>query len=484
MNAPETARLLVGMEVHLQLKTRSKCFSAAPVGFGLEPNTLLDPVVMGLPGALPVLNREALRLAIRTGLALGCRVAELTKWDRKNYFYPDLPKGYQISQYDRPICFGGFVEIDDDEGNPKRVRVRRAHLEEDTGKSTHDEGGSKSRVDLNRAGTPLLEIVSEPDIASPDEAERYLDALREIVAWLGTSDGNMQEGNLRCEPNVNLVLPDGTRTPIVEVKNLNSVKAVGKAIRYETARQLAEWREHGRDASNTPRSTRGWDDAREVTVHQRTKESADDYRYFPEPDLPLVRVDAAFVERERAALPELPRARRARYARELGLGAYDAGVLTAEPALAAWFEAALADDRDPKVVANLVTGELLRHVNETGQALQDVALAPARLGELADLLAAGTVTPRTAKEVFREVVVSGASPAALVRERGLGRVEDRGAIEAACRAAVAAHPDAVADVQAGRTRALGRLMGTAMRELGGRADAGLVRETLLARVGG
>jgi aspartyl-tRNA(Asn)/glutamyl-tRNA(Gln) amidotransferase subunit B len=469
------------MEVHLQLKTRTKCFSAAPVAYGAEPNTQVDPVVLGLPGALPVLNVEALRLAVRTGLALGCRVAAVTKWDRKNYFYPDLPKGYQISQYDQPVCFGGGVEIDDDEGRPKTVRIRRAHLEEDTGKSFHDEKGSKSRLDFNRAGTPLLEIVTEPDIASAGEAERYLEALREIVAYVGSSDGNMQEGNLRCEPNVNLVYANGDRTPIVEIKNLNSVHNVGLAIRHEVERQDRAYREQGQTIKNTPRSTRGWDDVAGVTVHQRAKESADDYRYFPEPDLPPVRIDAAWVEAERARIPELPHARRHRYRARLGLSAYDAGVLTSSRALADWFEAALAGPqgpRDAKTVANWVTTELLRHLNESGTALEAVRLTPAGLGRLLDLVAAGTVNLRTARELFRELVTAGGDPAALVAARGLGQVSDAGQVEAACRAAIEAHPAAAADVRAGHEKALGRIVGAAMKSLGGRGNPAAIQAAL------
>jgi aspartyl-tRNA(Asn)/glutamyl-tRNA(Gln) amidotransferase subunit B len=474
-------RLLVGMEVHLQLKTRTKCFSACPVGPTGEPNALVDPVVLGLPGALPVLNREAVRLGVRTGLALGCRVAAVTKWDRKNYFYPDLPKGYQISQYDQPLCEGGAVEIEDDEGRPKRVRIRRAHLEEDTGKSFHDEKGTKSRVDFNRAGTPLLEIVTEPDIASPGEAERYLEALREIVAYVGTSDGNMQEGNLRCEPNVNLVYANGDRTPIVEIKNLNSVKNVGLAIRHEIERQDRAYRERGETQATTPRSTRGWDDVRGVTVHQRAKESADDYRYFPEPDLPPLALAPAWVDEERARLPELPRARRLRYTTALGLSAYDAGVLTATRELSEWFEAALARStgaRDPKAVANWVSTELLRHLNETGQSLGQVRLSPQGLGELVDLVADGTLNLRTARELFREVVSSGDSPARLAAQRGLAQVSDPGAVESACRAAILQHAAAAAEFQAGQEKAIGRLVGAAMKALGGKGNPAQVQATL------
>ncbi len=474
-------RLIVGMEVHLQLKTKTKCFSASPVMYGAEANTLVDPVVMGLPGALPVLNKEAVRLAIRTGLALDCTIADVTKWDRKNYFYRDLPKGYQISQYDQPLCFDGRLEIDDDEGNPKFVRIRRAHLEEDTGKSTHDEGGTKSRVDLNRAGTPLLEIVSEPDIASASEAVRYLDALREIVAYIGTSDGNMQEGNLRCDLNINLVFENGDRSPIVEVKNLNSVKAVELAIGYEIERQAEAYAQRGETIKNTARSTRGWHDEKLITVHQRTKESEDDYRYFPEPDLPPVRIPGAVVEAERATLPELPRARRERYQGEYDLSAYDAGVLTQDPAVSRWFEAAIGDAgraRDPKVVTNWVTGELLRYLNENKAAIGDVGLEPEALGELVDLVAADTINRRTAKELFRELVKDGGSPKQLVEARGLAQVSDRGAVEAAAQEAIAAQPQAADDVRAGNMKAIGRLIGETMKRLGGRGDPKVVQRVL------
>jgi aspartyl-tRNA(Asn)/glutamyl-tRNA(Gln) amidotransferase subunit B len=482
----DPGRLMVGMEVHLQLNTATKCFSASPYHFGADPNTLTDPTVMGLPGALPVLNREALRLAVRTGLAFGCEIAALTKWDRKNYFYPDLPKGYQISQFDKPLCTGGGIEIDDDEGNPKVIRLIRAHLEEDTGKSTHDEGGDKSRVDLNRAGAPLLEIVSEPDIASAAEAERYLDALREIVGYVGTSDGNMEEGNLRCEPNINLVFENGDKTPIVEVKNINSVRNVGLSIEAEVERQRAEYYDEGRTMANTPRSTRGWNDAQGATVHQRYKESADDYRYFPEPDLPPLEIARSFVATERAALPELPRARRRRYVEELGLSPYEAGVLTADPALSVWYEETLAGPtgrRDPKAVANWIQGELLRHLNEQKRRLCDLALSPAGLGELIDLQTAGTINARTAKELFREVIESGASPAALVAERGLGQVSDRAPVEAAVEAALELHAQAAADFRAGNEKARGRIFGEVMKQLGGRGDPKLVNEVLKERLG-
>ena len=482
MSAP-AYRVIVGMEVHLQLRTRTKCFCGCLAVYGAEPNVHVCDVCLGLPGALPVLNAEALRLGVRTGLALGCTVARRTKWDRKNYFYPDLPKGYQISQYDRPLCTDGAIEIDGDDGATRRVRIRRAHLEEDTGKSFHVAGTKHSRIDLNRCGTPLLEIVSEPDLASAEEAGRYLEELRRIVAYAGTSDGNMQEGNLRCEPNVNLVYENGDRTPIVEVKNVNSVAGVERAIRFEVERQDREYREHGRTSKNTPRSTRGFDDTTGTTVHQRTKESADDYRYFPDPDLPAVDVDPALVEAERAALPERPRARRLRYVQALQLSAYDAGVLTADRRVADWFEAALGPDRTAKTVANLLTGEVFARLNAAGKAIDAVPFPPARLGELAALVDGRVVNAPTAKQVLKLLWETGEAPAAAVARLGLAQVSDPEAVRAACEAAIAAEPSAAAALKAGNEKAGGRVVGHAMKALKGKGDPTLVQRTLRQLLG-
>ena len=471
-------RLIVGMEVHLQLRTKTKCFCPCPVVYGTDPNTNVCPVCLALPGALPVLNLEALRLGIRGGLALGCSIAARTKWDRKNYFYPDLPKGYQISQYDVPLCFGGGVEIDGDDGKPKTVRIRRAHLEEDTGKSFHVAGTPVSRIDLNRCGTPLLEIVSEPDLASAEEAGRYLDELRRIVAYAGVSDGNMQEGNLRCEPNVNLVYENGDRTPIVEVKNVNSVGGVERAIRFEAARQDAEYRTKGATSKNTPRSTRGWDDPSGATVHQRFKESADDYRYFPEPDVPPVDVARAMVDAERASMPELARARRSRYMATLGLSAYDAGVLTAERSVSDWYEAALQGGASAKTVGHLLTGEVFARLKELGKGVEAIPFPPHRLGELAALLDAKTINAGTGKQVLRAMWETGEAPDAIVAKAGLAQVSDPGAVRAACEAAIAQAAAAAADVRAGNEKAFGRLVGLAMRALAGKGDPAAVHATL------
>jgi aspartyl-tRNA(Asn)/glutamyl-tRNA(Gln) amidotransferase subunit B len=483
VSAPAAPRVIVGMEVHLQLKTRSKCFCRCVVSFGEQPNTTTCPVCLGLPGALPVLNREALRLAVRAGLALSCGIAPRTKWDRKNYFYPDLPKGYQISQYDVPLCAGGFLPIDADDGTEKRVRVRRAHLEEDTGKSFHVGVGKRSRIDFNRCGTPLLEIVTEPDLASAEEAGRYLQELRDVVAYVGVSDGNMEQGNLRCEPNVNLAYPNGDRTPIVEVKNVNSVKNVMDAIRFEAARQDAEYRERGTTSKTAPRSTRGWDDAKGETVHQRSKESADDYRYFPEPDLPPVDVEPSLVEAERASLPELPRALRQRLVGSLGLTPYDAGVISADPALARWFQAALAPGRDAKAVSNLVTQEVLRQVNAKGVPIDRFPVPPAAVGAVADLVTRGEISATAAKDVLRTMAETGESAADVVARRGLGQVSDEAAIEAACAQAIEGDPKAAADVRAGNDKAIGRLVGLTMKRLGGKGNPVMVNAALRRLLG-
>ena len=476
-------RLIVGMEVHLQLRTRTKCFCACVTAFGEAPNVNVCPVCLGLPGALPTLNAEAVRLAARAGLALGCTIATRTKWDRKNYFYPDLPKGYQISQYDEPLCVRGGIEIDADDGGSKVVRVTRAHLEEDTGKSFHAAGTKHTRIDLNRCGTPLLEIVSEPDLASAEEAVRYLDELRRIVAYAGVSDGDMEKGNLRCEPNVNLVYENGDRTPIVEVKNVNSVGGVERAIRFERDRQDREYREKGATMENTPRSTRGWDETKGETVHQRSKESADDYRYFPEPDLPPLDVPRALVEAERARLPEAPRARRTRYVEALRLSPYDAGVLTAERETADWYEAALAPGRSAKAVANLLTGEVFARLKESGAGVSSVPFPPARLGELADLVEKKVVNAGTAKQVLRRMWDSREAPAAIVESLGLGQVSDEATVRAACEAAIAAEPKAAADVRGGNDKAKGRLVGHAMRLLAGKGDPAVVNRILSTLLG-
>ncbi len=332
--------VLVGMEVHLQLNTQSKMFCRCPVKFGAPPNTLACPVCLGMPGSLPVPNRDAMIMALALATALECDLAQSTKFDRKNYYYPDLPKGYQISQYDRPLATGGGLEIVTESGDVKRIRLIRLHIEEDVGKSLHEDSSGLSRVDFNRAGTPLVEIVSEPDIASAEEARAYLNALRTLVKYLDISDGNMAEGNLRCEPNINLHIEDGgcvIKTPIVEVKNVNSVRNVELAIKLECKRQLEEYKEKGAAVESLPRSTRGFDDARDTTFVMRSKEEAHDYRYFPEPDIPPIHISGAWKAEAKERVPELPSQKRERFAVQYGLDAYHAEVLCRERGTAYYF---------------------------------------------------------------------------------------------------------------------------------------------------
>ena len=474
--------VLVGMEVHLQLRTKSKMFSPAPVRFGAPPNTLVDPVVLGLPGALPVPNREAITMALSLATALGATPAEVTGFDRKNYFYPDLPKGYQISQYDRPLATGGAVEVVTRDG-VRTVRLRRLHIEEDTGKSLHDDRGGLSRVDFNRAGTPLVEIVSEPDIASPEEARAYLNALRAVVRYLDISDANMQEGNLRCEPNVNLHIERGpsdvVETPIVEIKNLNSVRNVERALRFEIERQLAEYEEKGPAVAHEPRSTRGYDDGRDVTFLMRRKEAEHDYRYFPEPDIPPLTITDEWRAAAAARVPELPDAKRRRFMAEHGLNAYDAFTLCRERSTADYFERVVAADCAAKPAANWVLTELSRHANENKVPVAELGLAPAHLALLVGLVQGGRVARRTAaQQVLPAMLETGAEPQAIVSELGLAQIDDEAVLRDAARQAVAAHPQAVADYRAGKKKAIGALMGFVMQATQGKANSELVRSVV------
>jgi aspartyl-tRNA(Asn)/glutamyl-tRNA(Gln) amidotransferase subunit B len=469
------------MEVHLQLRTKSKMFCGCQVKFGAPVNTLVCPVCLGMPGSLPVPNREALTMALALATAMGCEIADLTKFDRKNYFYPDLPKGYQISQYDRPLATGGGVEVVTESG-VKTVRLRRLHIEEDVGKNLHDDARGLSRVDFNRAGTPLVEIVSEPDIASPEEARAYLNALRAIVHYLDVSDANMQEGNLRCEPNVNLHIEDGgktVKTPIIEVKNLNSVRNVERAVRFEIERQLAEYREKGAAVASLPRATRGYDDQRDQTFVMREKEEAHDYRYFPEPDIPPLGIGAAWRDEARARVPELPAARRRRFSEQFGLPAYDADTLTRERTTADYFEKVVAAGAPAKAASNWIGTDLARHANEKKVGVADLNLAPARLAALVRLAEEGKVSRQVAsKELLPRLLEGDEDPAALVGKLGLARIDDAGQIEEVCRRAIAGNAKAAADYKAGKAPALNSLKGFVMREMKGKADPAVVEAAL------
>ena len=478
-----TFQAAIGLEVHVQLATRSKMFCACATGFGAPPNSLVCPVCLGLPGALPVMNAEALRLTAVTGLLFGCAVASRCRWDRKQYFYPDMPKNYQISQYDQPICAGGAVDLHPlaypkdaqkalaAAGAPdKVVRLPRLHLEEGVAKSFHFEGASG--IDFNRAGTPLLEMVTEPDMTTPEEAFAFLSVVRQTLAQAGVSGADMEKGQLRCDCNVS-VRPAGQEQlgTKIEIKNLNSISGVRRALAHEIARQSAELAA-GRSLRQ---ETRGWDDAAGRTYLMRTKEVAADYRYFPDPDLPPVET-AKLVAAARAGLPETPAQRRARYAADFALGAYDAAVLAGDPALAAFFEesarhAAAATPPVPaKKLANWVLNDLAADLAAGGRELADLPLRPAALVELLGLVEAGRLNGTQAKEVFAVLAAEGGSPGVIARARGLEQVSDTAAIEALCDAVIAEHPQVVADFRAGNAAALNFLKGQVMKRSKGKAN--------------
>jgi aspartyl-tRNA(Asn)/glutamyl-tRNA(Gln) amidotransferase subunit B len=475
---------VIGLEVHAQLLTRSKLFCACSAEFGAPPNSHACPVCMAFPGVLPVTNRQAVEFAIRAGLATGSRIAPTSRWARKNYFYPDLPKAYQISMYEEPICIGGVVDFVLD-GEAKHVRLTRIHLEEDAGKNIHDAHADASLVDLNRAGVPLLEIVSEPDIRSPAEAAAYLRALRSILQYLEVCDGNMEEGSFRCDANIS-VRPAGTSTfgTRAEVKNMNSFRAVEHALEHEIARQI----EVVSGGGQVVQETRLWDAERERTRSMRSKEFAHDYRYFPEPDLPSLVVGEDWVDDVRRRLPELPAARRTRFERELGLPAYDAEVLTARRDVADYYEAALTRYRNPKAISNWVMESVLRIVREQklDERLRITAwpVAPENLAGLVALIDEGTISGKIAKTVFEEMVASGKPPAAIVAERGLVQVTDRGAIDAAVERVLAAYPDKVADYRGGKDKLFGFFVGQVMKATEGKANPKQVNELLQNRLRG
>jgi aspartyl-tRNA(Asn)/glutamyl-tRNA(Gln) amidotransferase subunit B len=473
---------VIGLEVHAQLLTRSKLFCACSAEFGAPPNSHTCPVCMAFPGVLPVTNRQAVEFAIRAGLATASRIAPTSRWARKNYFYPDLPKAYQISMYEAPICIGGAVRFVLD-GEEKRVRLTRIHLEEDAGKNIHDAHADASLVDLNRAGVPLVEIVSEPDIRSPAEAAAYLRELRSILQYLEVCDGNMEEGSFRCDANIS-VRPVGSTTlgTRAEVKNMNSFRAVERALEHEIARQI----ELVSGGGQVVQETRLWDAEREQTRSMRSKEFAHDYRYFPEPDLPPLVVGEDWVEDVRRRLPELPAPRRARFEHDLGLPAYDAEVLTARRDVADYYEAALARHRNPKAISNWVMESVLRIVREQklDERLRITAwpVAPENLAALVALIDEGTISGKIAKTVFEDMVASGKPPAAIVAERGLVQVTDRAAIDGAVERVLAAHPDKVAAYREGKDKLFGFFVGQVMKATDGKANPKQVNELLQKRL--
>jgi aspartyl-tRNA(Asn)/glutamyl-tRNA(Gln) amidotransferase subunit B len=467
---------IIGLEVHVQLQTNTKLFCGCPTTFGAPPNTQVCPTCLGLPGSLPVMNRRAFELAVRAALALDCRIAPFTKWDRKNYYYPDLPKGYQISQYDLPFSSDGFLEVSDPKGAfaPRRVGIIRVHLEEDAGKSMHDEAAGKadSRIDLNRAGTPLCEIVTQPDLRSPQEARAWLNELKLLLVYLGVSDCNMQEGSLRVDANVNLHIPvPGTgggparvaKTPIVEIKNMNSFRSVERALTYEAARQWEEWQATGAEMGRTPKQTRGWDDPAGVTRAQRHKEESSDYRYFPEPDLVPVTVSESDVAAARAAMGDPPTVLRRTLAERWMISSYDADVLVNQGReLVDYFEDLATRVGDGKLASNWMQQDVLRTLNERGGIIGDFPIRPDALADLIGRVQKGDFDTSRGREIFAEVLASGRSVADVVASLGIAAVGDDELL-ALCKELLAANPKIVADVQGGKEQAAAGLIGQAKK---------------------
>ena len=472
----------IGLEVHVQLKTRSKMFCASPVEFGAEPNTHTCPVCLGLPGALPVMNHEALRMTVLTGLMLGCDIAPICKFDRKNYFYPDMPKNYQISQYDMPLCTNGAVPLHDlaypkdAQKNivtpDKEVRLVRIHLEEDVAKSFHFENSTE--IDFNRAGTPLMEIVTRPEINSPEEAFAFLTALKQILIYAAVSDADMEKGQLRCDCNISVRPESQTELGAkIEIKNLNSISGVRRALAYEVRRQIAALE----NAETLQQETRGWNDATGETFLMRTKEFAHDYRYFPDPDLVPVKTEILLGE-VRQRVPELPNAKRARFVRQYQVSPYDAAVLANDLNLARYFETAAKGAKKPKNIANWVLNDLQNALSIAGKAINDCPIPPEALDELVDLIDSGKISGKQGKEVFAEMFASGRSAVAIVKEKGIEQLSDLSVIEKLCDQVIAANPKPVADFTAGNVASLNFLKGQVIKLSKGKANPQLVGQIL------
>lgn len=471
---------VIGLEVHAQLLTDTKIFCPCKTAFGARPNTQTCPVCLGMPGVLPVANEKVVRFAISLGVATGCTIADRSVFARKNYFYPDLPKGYQISQYEEPLARNGAIEIDVD-GDKKRVGILRIHMEEDAGKLIHDADRPLSRIDFNRTGVPLLEIVSEPDMRSSEEAVAYLRALRAILLYLGICDGNMEEGSFRCDANISLRPRGeegyGTRT---ELKNMNSFRHIHRALDYEIRRQAALL-----DAGETVvQETRLWDEARQATHGMRGKEEAQDYRYFPDPDLVTITVSPAWREEIAAALPELPAAKRERFKRDYGLPDYDATVLTSSRELADYFERVLEDFPGAKKASNFVMGELMRELKRDERDISRCPVPPGGLAELLNLVEDGAITGKLAKDVFTEMYHTGKAATEIVEEKGLAVERDEDALLSVIDEVLAAHPSEAEQYRGGKTKVLGFFMGQVMKRTKGKADPRLASELIKKRLGG
>ncbi len=474
---------VIGLEVHAQLLTDSKIFCGCSTRFGAEPNSQTCPVCLGMPGVLPVLNERAVEFAIRMGLATNCSIAPFSRFARKNYFYPDLPKGYQISQYELPLCSNGYVDIELEDGTEKRVGIIRIHLEEDAGKSIHDPAlaGEDTLVDLNRCGVPLIEIVSAPDLRTPQEAYAYLVRLKQLVTYLGICDGNMEEGSLRCDANVS-VRPVGSDTFGVktEVKNMNSFRNVERALTYEINRQIQVLESGGKIVQETLL----WDANEGIARPMRSKEEAHDYRYFPEPDLVPLEVSSDWIESIRASLPELPRARKKRFVEQYQIPEYDAGVLTMTRELADYYEAVAANCNEYKMVSNWVMGEVLRVLNEQKIDITAFPISPERLANLLKLIINKTISNNIAKTVFEEMLQSDKDPQAIVEEKGLAQVSDRSVIEKIVDQVIADNPKQLEQYRSGKTKVFGYFVGQVMRATKGKANPAIVNEILKEKLSG
>ena len=466
--------VVIGLEVHAQLKTKSKIFAPDGTEFGQEPNSQTSPITLGMPGVLPVLNREVVNMGILTGLALNCEIPERCKFDRKQYFYPDLPKGYQISQYDEPICINGYIDI-----KGKRIGITRAHLEEDAGKLVHAgaaglAGSSYSLVDLNRAGTPLLEIVSEPDMRSSEEARMYMEELRNIVRYIGVCDGNLEEGSMRCDANIS-IMPKGSKEfgTRAEIKNVNSFSALQRAIEYEIDRQIEIVEEGG----EVVQETRLWDDNARETKSMRGKEDAHDYRYFPEPDLMTLKISREWVQEIKDKMPELPEAKRQRYM-SLGLSEYDASVIVEQMGLALFFDEVLKLGATPKIAVNFIMGEIAAYLKEEHLEISETKLTPENLAELISLIEKNTISNNIGKQIIVDMMKSGEKASKIVESRGLSQISDEGAIKEICQKVADANPEQVEKYKAGKVQLLGFFVGQVMKETKGRANPKAVNDLM------
>lgn len=474
-----TYEILIGCEIHCELKTPTKAFCACENRYGGMPNTRVCPVCLGLPGAMPVPSKEFVELGAAAGYAFSCGINRFVTFDRKHYFYPDLVKGYQITQYDIPLCHDGHVMLDG-----KKVRLERIHLEEDVGKSIHREDGY-SYIDFNRSGVPLIEIVSKPDLSSPEEAARFMQTVREILRYIGVTEGNLEEGAMRCDANINLkILTNGTeyRTPISEIKNMNSFRSIRDACTYEAGRQLEEFRSNRQPYTAGYKNTMSWDDAAGRTVIQRTKNSFTDYRFVVEPDIPPVILDDAFLAQARSRVGELPAEKRDRFRREYGLSDSDAQTLTSERELAEWFEDAAKESGDPGKVANWILGELLAVRNDRNIDLADLPITPAHIAALVNALGSNIITSRQAKDVFAEMLKTGELPSAIIRKHGMEQMSDTGAIGKIVAEVFAENPAALEDYAKGKTNVVDWLTGQVMKKSRGQANPGITSELVQKRL--